>query len=502
MDVNRLLGDELTYELAVRGAATDNKTVAGKRSILRGILRCEKEGWPSSSPAKLPNLNPTSEMLLCEAKLNELEPEIKRFESTIPVNDFKRINSRFLHVVSRLNRINCTDADDDAKKQSLHARCMQLIGNLCELNSAPPQEASLLDQPNEPLMRNPLDEANNLLPEINQQQQRNDQQQVLRLDALHSTERAPLDDPPTRFRETQHSPVSHFTSAIQKLRFDEDYPPSSSRFVPVHKWNLVFDGNGSVTNFLDRVNELCESRRVSRSQLFQSAAELFTGDALIWFRSVRPMLHTWFELEDALKTNFLPHDYETKLWYEIHRRSQGAEEKVVVYIAVMEILFNRLPSKPPESERIRLIKHNLLPYFHPLLAVKSINTLVELIHIYRDLEEAHHCAEQFKPPPAVSKFLLEPDLAYKRPFSRVSTLDVSAHEFQLTDASSSTTDMDTFHPQPPSIAIVTCWNCRKTGHRYSACTEPRRMYCFRCGSPGFTTKTCLKCSGNTTGSRQ
>lgn len=495
MDVNRLLSDELTYELAIRGASTDNKTVAEKRSILRGILRCEKEGWSSLSPTKPANFNINAEITTCETKLNELESDIKHFDTTNTSNEFRRINSRLLHIASRLNRLNCPDAEDDNKKHLLNAKCMQLIGILCELSAAAPQhEQSLLDQPNDPLSQNPIDEANLLLPDVQELPRPTTSKRTVTHEAL---------SPPNRNEYLQNassSPAAHFAAALQNIRFDDD--TSIPRFVPIYKWKINFDGNSSITNFLDRINELCESRRVTKQQLFHSASELFTGDALIWFRSVKPMLSTWSELEQALKTNFLPHDYETKLWYEIHRRSQGADEKVVVYIAVMENLFHRLPTKPSESERIRLIKHNLLPYFHPLLALKKINTLAELIQTCRELEEANHCAEQFRPPPTNSKFLLEPDLAYKRSHPRVAVLDTDAQVQQFVHNATNTASTSTDVLDSPTIDVVTCWNCKKPGHRSAVCSEPQRKHCYRCGLPGFTTRTCPNCSGNATGNRQ
>lgn len=36
----------------------------------------------------------------------------------------------------------------------------------------------------------------------------------------------------------------------------------------------------------------------------------------------------------------------------------------------------------------------------------------------------------------------------------------------------------------------TCWNCREDGHWYTNCPKPRAVFCFVCGEPSFTVKTC------------
>ena len=52
------------------------------------------------------------------------------------------------------------------------------------------------------------------------------------------------------------------------------------KLVPVYQWNLTFNGGKSKTDmslnaFLERVDELCESRNISKAQLFTSAGIYF-----------------------------------------------------------------------------------------------------------------------------------------------------------------------------------------------------------------------------------
>lgn len=51
--------------------------------------------------------------------------------------------------------------------------------------------------------------------------------------------------------------------------------------------------------------------------------------------------------------------------------------------------------------------------------------------------------------------------------------------------------------EPPTRAYaIICWNCRQVGHRFSACTQNRRIFCFRCGRDAVTSRECPVCSGN------
>lgn len=578
MDVHRLLGDELSYELALRGVPSDNRTVADKRTILRGLLRCERNGL--SNTRVTDHLVVESELTTCNDKLSDLAEDIKQFDCHNAASEFRRINSRLLHIAGRLNQLTELSELQSTTKVYLVSVCMQLMGTVADLAEKPPQPDSLLDQPVPSALGNLLDDPNLLLPEVEHLTVAPALADLGNFD-MRGSDQLPSDRPanvsgvaaatsPSRVRFTlpSHptanssvlptiigsranvaSDVPAATSPISRVRFplsDQDgipHPTTSSGVlptitgnrglslpsywepsrhnasVPISKWNLSFDGNKSVTDFLDRVNELCESRHVSRQQLFQSAVELFVGDALVWFRAIRHSVRTWDELEASLKTNFLPYDYETKLWSEIRRRSQGAEEKVVVYIAVLENLFNKLPTKPSELERIRVIKNNLLPYFQPMLALADIRSLPELIKICRSLEEASHCAEQFRPPPPLNRFLLEPELAYRRPtVSRIAPLECPSEHQEISSQTgmtrgplthaisyTSTADSPTLMASPTSrseIAAITCWNCRQTGHRSSECSKTKTRHCFRCGKPNFTVRTCPNCSGNATGNPQ
>ncbi|KAF2905912.1 hypothetical protein ILUMI_00262 [Ignelater luminosus] len=165
--------------------------------------------------------------------------------------------------------------------------------------------------------------------------------------------------------------------------------------------------------FFERIDELRTARGVSDSNLFNTAIELFRGDALIWYRSIRDTVNSWAELVRELLKAFLPCDCEQNIWEEVRHRSQGDHESVSVYIAVMENLFRRLPSIPIELTRRDIIRRNLLPYLHSQPAFEGTTTICRLTQLCKAIEDAHIRASKFKAPPTDFRPALESDFVYR-----------------------------------------------------------------------------------------
>nr|CAI5856522.1 unnamed protein product [Callosobruchus analis] len=116
MEVNRLLSDELTYELQARGLPIGN-TVAEKRLLLRESLRQERLGL--STP-------PTS----ATWKLGELRRAVGQFDDSNRDNEFRRIYTRLIHVSDRLKRIECVTPLLEAQRASLISDANELVREL------------------------------------------------------------------------------------------------------------------------------------------------------------------------------------------------------------------------------------------------------------------------------------------------------------------------------------------------------------------------------------
>lgn len=146
MEVNRLLSDELSYELRVRNAPSTGN-VDEKRHRLRLLLRGD-----SDVQYDISGLDPQLEIQICEAKLDDLESSIDDFDSNNPTNENSKLQTRLRHVFWRLNRI--SDPTVGLVKVQLLNRCTDLLNSLGLImhninhRRSSVQEKSLLDEPN------------------------------------------------------------------------------------------------------------------------------------------------------------------------------------------------------------------------------------------------------------------------------------------------------------------------------------------------------------------
>lgn len=265
--------------------------------------------------------------------------------------------------------------------------------------------------------------------------------------------------------------------------------------IPVYKWGIQYDGKTSLKAFLERVTELSSARNVTEVELFNSAIDLFTGQALIWYRAARSKVTTWQDLVSQLELAFLPPEYDEQLLSEIKSRKQGHSETISVFVAIMQNLFNRLSTRLSEIEQLKIIRRNILPKYVNALALQDIKNTLQLITLCKKIDEATQINNSNHQPMARCS-LLESDLACldapgpskpkNKNFSSKTNSNKNnvIHNKQKNAGSNLTNN---------AVSPVTCWNCQKTGHVYSSCKESRKKFCFTCGKLNFTSRTCPTC---------
>ncbi|KAJ8957459.1 hypothetical protein NQ314_006554 [Rhamnusium bicolor] len=312
MDVNRLLSDELSYELSVRGAPPIG-SVAEKRQRLRGLIRLEKLGNTPLNSAT--NLDYKTELNICTLKLDELQSAVDRFEFDNASNENSRIQSRLVHVMGRLNRVVSPEAVD--VKGELLTRC----GRISEFL----EEAMSLVQRCEPaaadIQRSILDEPIELLPMVNQNNTIQSQQiqatpagdvSLIDFVEVDTSRRESTNGPPVTSRADHPTPSQSLEEL--KRRFgtgnthsQENFHGSRSRNALANstftaggsndrrvsfaeesielfsQWDIRLESSSDVEGFIERVEELRIVCGLSDNQLMGSLITLFKGPALEWY---------------------------------------------------------------------------------------------------------------------------------------------------------------------------------------------------------------------------
>lgn len=445
---NLILREELDYELRIRGVITD-RPVIDKRKMLSRIL--DKERSSKIDVLKLvdPNFNFDREKVEISATIESIKNLIVDFEGPSSDSVYLRAQARIAHLSRRIQRLS---GEEDADKSKVEFR-NEAFASVMLL------DADLNDKVKEP---------------------------ELSMGASINASSSPNGN------------------TSQLLPDDNNFPSQSSFYgyhkPTVHTLNISFEGNPkNVMSFIERVEELARSRNITKAELFQSASELFTDKALFWLRQVKPSVKDWDSLIMKLKADFLSSDIDEIIWRQIKDRKQTKSEPVVLYGAVMQGLLDRLSNKPAERTRVKYILKGLHKEYQQRLALHDIETVDQLTKLCRRLEEA--------------------DV-----LSHASTSNV--HQvFGLNENSDTRDDRSShFHggsrqkrfedyrrrPQPQvknlndtgeeknkNLKNITCWKCGGSNHLFRNCrSKTSKRFCFKCGTPDVTKKTCENCSGN------
>lgn len=311
---------------------------------------------------------------------------------------------------------------------------------------------------------------------------------------------------------------------------------------------IKYDGTTCVRAFLQKINEFRVGRNISSTRLFTSASEIFSGDALHWYRSVKDKVNDWDQLSELLTKDFGQFDYDYRLMSEIRNRTQGENENITIYLAIMSELFSRLSNSLTETEKLNILLHNIRPCYANVLASTSsgIQTIDTLRTLCRNYENIQCMTSQFHEPPKITTKTLAPDLAYTKQDSSSNqhpnyyhkhynlhkNYTNNNHVYNNKYNSSNTTNpnknyinKNNFNPKhanpnkqyysnyahrnttvdkTPVASVGNCNNvvtnktpycprCRSNDHSLHQCERERFPICFKCGTKDVKYPDCPKC---------
>lgn len=474
MDItaSHLLKDEIDYELRIRNIIT-TRDVQEKRKILGTAFRKEKKNPVVFND---PNFDFKVDLVQINSTLSSIQALVDEFEGNTSDSMYKRVKSRLAHVGGRIRRM-----------------------------PIDPQVAEQVDFKNESYATCSLLEAE------------------LEEKVIDNSTASGVSNLNTLFVPTSPLPIQTTS------------PVNHSKQIPIYKWDLKFDGTKKtlgVKSFLERVDELATARKVSKEQLFEGALDFFTGKALLWYRFVKesPDIKCWDSLAHRLQQDFLSRDYDEELWETIKHRKQQSDEPIIVFVSVMEQLFNRLGTKPAVTTKVKWIQKNLRPDFVEKLALNKYDTIESLIKDVKSLEEVFRDL-QSRSKPKINSISAELDSEFN--ICSISDEKQNKNDFHKTNSnnfknyskfqkpykgnksnnfpSSSKAHFNNFshkkkvftndHPSTSKDVNSTrkeivCYNCHLPNHHWKHCLKPRETFCFGCGEHDVTINNCGKCQGN------
>jgi hypothetical protein len=464
MSAYKLRKVEVAYELKIRGLDFD-----GTANELRKRLTKAMSSNTLVNEEIVNSLEFEDEIRECTLIYTDLEELVTQYDGDHNDDEYSRISARLWHLYPRVQRIPTPNPDTVLEDEGeLGKKKDELLVKIKALMDSFLVPLKTLRSDQEELGETSTSRDPEVIPDLEL-----NRQQVAPL-SVQSTSGVSVKIPNRQDPGGSSSILMKTKAPTENRSFTVHEPKAKA--VPVYKWGLRFDGQGgqSVGAFLERVEEIRRARGLSCDDLFKSAVDLFSGQAIVWYRSTQSRVRSWDELCNEMRIVFRSPDYDFRLQQEIFSRVQGEQESIDMFIAAMEGLYSRLSVKIPEFTRLSQILNNLHPTLQDRLALCDIKSIEDLRLMGRKAEAGRF---RVTVPRSVNRSgpVLEPDLAYIEP-QRKKTPQVSA----IRQHSSSDQDK-------------TCWNCQGKGHRFVECKEARKKFCFRCGEPDTIKPNCSKC---------
>ena len=318
----------------------------------------------------------------------------------------------------------------------------------------------------------------------------------------------------------------------------------------VRKWQVRFSGQKgeSIDTFLARVEDCRALANLTEEEVLSSLSELFTQKAATWYQNEKHKWHTWPQFEAAVRRWYgKGKGYQQRLLVEATNRTQGDGEPVRDYITCLVAIMRKMSPPLALSQQLDYLHRNLKPPLQAMIRRAEFRTVEELLDLALESEQTLENSRLFRPPPLPASALL-PEMAYnpddsqsRKPRlpkdSKVSgavvettktppeTLEETLQRLVKKAVAESNRDQGSNNSRSPtggprrsrarrsirkSPPKSSDGSDRRGGQKPDAggSKEPNNrpkspladgkptLKCFTCGLPGYTVRTCPKCSGN------
>lgn len=252
--------------------------------------------------------------------------------------------------------------------------------------------------------------------------------------------------------------------------------------VKIKDWKLSYDGTTSVSDFLFKVDTLCERNQCTDDFILSNFPMFLSGKADTWywqFIKQNPNYNYTF-LRYALTKEFGQLESDHEIMMRISLRKQHAKETYDEFHSSLVSMNLRMRDPISERSLIDIIKRNVNPNLKMLLFNSPARNL-------EDLRDQARKAE---------RVLLENKNQFVTIGSskHINEIEVDCDNFNTTD-NYIDPQVDAISlsrlSQKPDYSKIKCWNCLNNGHSYIYCPEEKRnIFCYKCGQQGVVTTKC------------
>ncbi|XP_075160303.1 uncharacterized protein LOC142233307 [Haematobia irritans] len=252
--------------------------------------------------------------------------------------------------------------------------------------------------------------------------------------------------------------------------------------IKLKDWNVSFSGEGSVSDFIFKIDTLSKRSHCSVDYLMDNFQIFLTNKAETWYwRYIRQHPRSTFDqLKNALNKEFgsLESDNEVKL--RISTRRQHNKESYDDYHTAIMQMNQRLRCPLSDSTLIEIMRENVNSELRLMLFGLDFGDVDELREIARRAE----------------RIIKE----NKSPSNQITTRQRHINELRFedpTDESEGENDpqIEVLKINKPNnkndYSRIKCWNCLNMGHSFIYCPETvRHVFCYKCGERNVTTLQC------------
>lgn len=250
--------------------------------------------------------------------------------------------------------------------------------------------------------------------------------------------------------------------------------------VRVKEWKISYDGTSPVSDFLFKIETLCERTNCSYDQLMASFHVLLSGKAENWFWLFTKQNRnaSYPELKFALTKEFGSLESDHDIILKISSRKQTLKESYDDFHSSVITMNSRLTDPMAERSLIEIMKRNVNANLKVLLFNSQPRTLNDLRDMARKGEEVLRESKLhlvYSSAKQVNELHREED-------------DVSDNE--IDDPQVEALQLPKRYSKP-DYSKIQCWNCSDYGHSYIYCMdEARNVFCYKCGLKGVLTPNC------------